>query len=250
MGSRTTARPVSLLASRRKLRQFFPAMVLVAIGIAASAFVPEYIDFKRGTFPIAWVLHVHGAIMGAWVATFAAQAYLGATGQIKRHREFGELGIWIGWIAWVSMIFVEVRALRVYPLPPDPKEYDFMLPGPYVYLTFPILLAWGYRERRRPEWHKRILTFALFLSLQAAIQRFQWLPKYPGHFRYLPFALFLDLILIVPIVAYDLRLNRRAHPATMRSAIILLGVQLLLLSLWSSGPWRTFAYSVAHVVHP
>lgn len=241
---------VSTLHARRELRYFFPAMVLLAMVVVGWGFIPEYLEFRRGTFPIAWVLHLHGAIMGAWVATFAVQAWLGATGEIKLHRSLGEFGIWVGVAAWVSMIFVEVRALRVYPLPSDPASFDFMLNGPYVYLTFPIFLAWGYRERRRPQWHKRILTFALFLSLQAAIQRFQWLPHLPGHFRYLPFALFLDVILLAPVVIYDLRLDRRIHAATLRAASIVVIVQIVLISLWSTATWGEFAYRVARAVHP
>ena len=45
------------------------------------------------------------------------------------------------------MIFVEWRDLLVNPLPDDVRTYDWLLPGPYVYLAFPVLLVWAYRTR-------------------------------------------------------------------------------------------------------
>jgi hypothetical protein len=229
---------------RRPFRRFFPGMALFALAVLIFAFVPEYVRYSQGGFPIAWVLHIHGAIMAAWIGAFSLQAYLGATGRIAQHRKTGSFAFAIGWLAWVSMIFVEWRALLVKAPPEDIRDYDWLLPGPYVYLTFPLFLAWAYRTRQRPEWHKRLITFALFLSLQAAIQRFLWIP---GGFGYWPFAGVLDVCLLVPLVVYDLRLPKRSlHPATVRGALVLFGAQAILFSLWGTAAWRNFAYAVAY----
>lgn len=233
--------------SRRPLRYFFVCLAVAAVVIVGFTFVPEYRKFSTGAFPIAGVLHVHAAIMATWVAAFAVQAYLGATGRTRLHRRVGPYAVAVGWVAWTSMIFVEARALVAHPLPQDAGEYDWMLPGPYVILTFGILLAWAFHERRRPAWHKRLMTFALFLALQAAIQRFLWIPITYG---YGPFALALDVALLVPMIAYDLAtLRGRLHPATVRGALLLIGVQALLLTLWGTDLWRGFASAVAHAVH-
>jgi len=48
------------------------------------------------------------------------------------------------------MIFVEMRALVAHPIPREARKYDWLLPGPRVYLTLGILLAWAFHERRRP----------------------------------------------------------------------------------------------------
>ncbi len=241
-----TAAPESRRRSR-PLRHFFVGMAVAAIVILGFTFVPEYREFAAGAFPIAQVLHVHAAIMTAWVAAFAFQAYLGATGRTSLHRRVGPYAVSVGWGAWVSMIFVEMRALVAHPIPRDVSEYDWMLPGPYVYVTFGVLLAWAVHERRRPAWHKRLMTFAVFLTLQAAIQRFLWIPMTYG---YWPFALALDFVLLVPMIAYDLStVEGRLHPATMRGALLLIGAQALLLALWGTALWRGFAFTVVQAVH-
>jgi hypothetical protein len=239
-----SAGPSAKVRSKRPFRRFFPGMALFALAVLIFAFVPEYVQYSQGIFPIAWVLHIHGAIMAAWIGAFLLQAYLGATGRVARHRKTGNFAFAIAWLAWVSMIFVEWRALLVKAPPEDIRDYDWLLPGPYVYFTFPLFLAWAYRTRQRPEWHKRLITFALFLSLQAAIQRFLWIP---GHFGYWPFAGVLDVCLLLPLVVYDLSPPKRTlHPATVRGALVLFAAQAILFALWGTAAWRNFAYAVSH----
>ena len=145
------------------------------------------------------------------------------------------------------MIFVEFRALITHPLPKDVSGYDWNLPGPLVYLTFPIYLAWPVHERGRPAWHKRLMTFALFLPLLAAIQRYLWISADYGCG---PFAAALDISLLVPLVSYDLiTLKGRLHPATIRATNLLIGAQALLLLLWGTALWRGLAFAVAHAGH-
>jgi hypothetical protein len=186
-------------------------------------------------------------MMVAWVGAFAFQAYLGASGQVALHRRVGPFAVAVGWIAWLSMIFVEVRALIVHPIPQDLREFDWMLPGPLIYLTVPILLVWAVRERRRPEWHKRLMTFVLFLGLLAPIERFLWIPADNG---FLPFLGALDLCLLAPIVGYDLYTRSgRLHAATVRATLVLLAGEAILCALWGTDRWHQFASVVVHRVH-
>lgn len=234
-------------AGARPFRYFFPGMAGFAVVILLAAFVPEIRKYAAGTFPIAWVLHIHAAIMFAWVGAFALQAYLGATGRTAIHRRTGSYAIGLGWLAWASMIFVEFRGFVAHPLPTDPAEYDWNLPGPFVYLTFGVFLAWAVHERRRPQWHKRLMTFALFLSLEAAMQRFAWIPR---TYDFGGIALVLDMSLLGPLFAYDLRaLRGRLHPATIRGMVVLLASEAALFSLWGTAGWRNFACIVAHRLH-
>jgi hypothetical protein len=240
-------KPFAHRTRRRPLRYFFVGMAALAVLLLLLAFVPEYRKFTAGSFPIAGVLHIHAAIMGTWVAAFAVQVYLGATGRTALHRRVGPYVAAIGFLAWASMIFVEFRALVVHPLPLDASGYDWNLPGPLVYLTFPIYLAWAVHERRRPAWHKRLMMFALFLPLLAAIQRYLWIPIDYG---YAPFAAALNASLLVPLVAYDLyTLKGRLHPATIRGTLLLASAEAMLFALWGTSAWRAFAAAVAHWLH-
>lgn len=230
----------------RSFQHFFVSMAAFAAVILMLAFVPEAVRFAAGTFPIPVILHVHAAFMVLWVVAFALQAYLGATGQTAKHSRLGPFAVASGWMAWASMVVVEFRTFTAHPLPQNPAEYDWNLPGPFVYLTFGVFLAWAVRERHRPQWHKRLMTFALFLSLEAAIQRFVWIPMDYG---FGPFAAVLDMSLLAPLIAYDLRtLKGRLHPATLYGSLLLFSSEAVLFGLWGTPAWRHLAYGMAHLV--
>ena len=145
------------------------------------------------------------------------------------------------------MLFVEVRVLVVHPAPQDVRELDWLLPGPLIYLSFPLFLVWAVHERRRPQWHKRLMTFGLFLPLLAPIERFLWIPADRG---FLPFLGALDLCLLAPIVGYDLYTRKgRLHPATVRATLLLLAGEAILFALWGTDQWHRFASAAVQWVH-
>jgi len=106
-------------------RYFFVLLALFSILIASLTFVPVFLKFAAGAFPIAWVLNIHGALMGTWLALFLAQAILASTGRLALHRKLGTFGIVLGFPVWASMVLVEMRRKVVHPLDPDlSKAYD------------------------------------------------------------------------------------------------------------------------------
>src|SRR5258706_5010560 len=218
LGSAGVTAPWSAL---RILHYFVLALGLFSVVIALVAFVPEYADFAVGKFPIAWVLHIHGALMSAWLATFIVQAWLASTGHVSLHRKIGPYGIALGIAVWASMVFVELRKLVAHPLPTDGPGYDELLQGSYTYLTFLVVLLWAAHERRRPAWHKRLMLITTFVALVAPIERIEWLPELGVGFIWASI-LWLDLCLIVPLVVYDLVSTKHLHRATVQG----LGVML------------------------
>jgi hypothetical protein len=230
----------------RPVRKFFLGMTALAVAIVLFGFVPEILRFAAGTFPIPWILHVHAACMTIWVASFGTQAWLGATGRTRLHRQFGPYAVASGWLAFASMVFVEMRTYLAHPKWLTPNDLDWKLPGLFIYLTFAVFLTWATIERRRPQWHKRLMTCALFLSLDAAIQRFVWIPMDYG---FGPFMAVLDLFLIVPLLAYDWRtLGGRVHPATLRAMGVLFAAEAALLAAWGTEAWHHAALAIGKVV--
>jgi hypothetical protein len=98
-------------------------------------------------------------------------------------------------------------------------------------------------------WHKRLMLFALFLSLGAAVQRYVWLPMTDSPAGYWAIAAFIDVALLVPLVTFDLvTLRGRLHAATVRGMIVLFAAQAIMLSLWGTSLWREFAFIFSHAL--
>jgi hypothetical protein len=228
-------------------RIVFGALGVFAVAVAATAFIPEYLRFAAGHFPIATVLHVHAALLGAWLATFLLQAWLAASGRVALHGKIGPYGIALGVVAWASMIVVEVRGLLAHPLPADLAGYDDLLQDVYTDTAFIVLLLWAACERQRPAWHKRLMTMALFVTLLAPIERVEWLPQLGIGFIWAS-VLWLDASLVVPLFVYDMVSEKRLHPATLRGLAVLLAAQAIMRLAWGTAPWRRFAFDAAHAL--
>jgi hypothetical protein len=240
------AQPLVPRRRSRPTRKFFIGMTAFAVVIVMFGFVPEILRFAAGTFPIPWILHIHAAFMTAWVACFGVQAWLGATGRTRLHRRIGPYAVASGWLAGASMVFVEMRTYIAHPQRLTPYDLDWKLPGLFIYLTFAAFLTWATVEPKRPQWHKRLMTFALFVSLDAAIQRFVWIPMDYG---YGPFMAAIDLFLLVPLIAYDWRtLGGRVHPATVRGMSLLFAAEGALLIAWGTEAWHHAALAIGKVV--
>ena len=223
-------------------RFYFVGLSLFCIVITAIVFIPGLLRFAAGTFQVTWVLNVHGALMAAWLALFFAQAAFAATGRLALHEKLGSFGVLLGLPVWASMVLVEMRRKVVHPLAPDfSPDFDFDLPGIYVWATFLLYFLGGvYTRHRSPEWHKRFMVFAALMAVQAAEMRISWLPRFAPD--YWTDAIYLDLCLLVPLLAYDYSIARRLHPATIAAASLLLVAQGVLLFLWGSPGWRHLAY--------
>ena len=58
----------------------------------------------------------------------------------------------------------------------------------------------------------------------------------------------LNLCLIVPLIAYDIASAKRLHPATVRGLAFMLGAQATMVLAWGTAPWRNFAFALNQAV--
>lgn len=225
----------------RPQRLFFIVFGVAFFIVAALGFGPHLRAFVAGTFPISPVAHVHGALMTSWLLTFCGQAWFAATGRMDLHRRIGAAAMWLGVAIWMSFVALTVRGFLETPYPVHENIY-YSLPQLYIIVVFAPLLAGAFMTRTKPQWHKRLIAIATITVLQAAVDRFGWLP--PMAPSYWPQVLCLD-ILLVPLVAYDIVHLKRIHPATLAGGVTLLLGQTVAALLWPSTWWQTATHAIA-----
>ena len=225
----------------RNKRKFFTGLGLSFIAIAALGFGPHIRAFLGGSLAIPAFAHVHGAIMASWLLVFVFQALFARRGQMNFHRRLGSVALWLGVVVWLSLIAITLRDFSTQPYPLNENIY-YSLPQLYIIVVFAPLLVGAWRTRSQPQWHKRLITVATISLLQAAVDRFEWLPFHPP--IYWPQVVCLD-ILLVPLAAYDLATQKRVHPATVAAGAWLVAVQALTLVVWQSVWWQSASVSLA-----
>src|SRR5215469_7951096 len=87
---------------RRRVRpasKVYIGLSILIAGIALSGFWSRYFGpLLRGIVDKPNIIHFHAAVFSGWVALFAAQIALAATGRIELHRKIGKIGIYFGFV--------------------------------------------------------------------------------------------------------------------------------------------------------
>lgn len=224
-------------------RRFYLA---VAVGIVVVTLAGFSIDadlaFHLDTLSALVILH--GALMFGWIVMFAIQTALVAVGRTDLHRRLGVVGVALGValiLTGVRTIFVAVR-LGGDHMPPGASTTEFLAQGLALFMLFGVLATAGIALRRRPDFHKRLMTLATIPLLDAAIQRFV---SVYTNWQLETSDLRNGLILLCVIV--DTVRYRRLHP------VFLLGGALILLSdalATVMAPTPLWAHFTAWVVSP
>jgi hypothetical protein len=198
-------------------RWFFVGVAGLAIGLSVMAFGPSLLNPRaRLGPPTVWVA-LHGCFMAAWLITFLLQSWLAATGRVRWHRQAGIAGALLVPPIVISSYMVTVEMVR--------RGHDLsgdLARGPGGALddtvfqfgnliVFPALVGAALVLRRRPEVHKRLMTFAVMLALMGAP-----LAHLVGHLELPPLLLPAWGVLVVSgLAAHDVHVRRRVHPVTL-----------------------------------
>lgn len=205
-----------------------PAALLAAV-IALVGFWPTYFGpLIAGMTRASVLVHIHAAVFVTWLAMFAAQAALAATGRIALHMRvgpwlfaFGALLILVGMITAFGRFESEVLAGQ---LATAQRRLFAPLRDIVVFTPF-FAAAWIYR--RRPEIHKRSMLVATTILLVAAVVRMPFLGTPPPDYWF---------FLVWPLPVYvamlhDYATKRLIHPVYVVGLLAMVAMRLVL-------PWR------------
>lgn len=71
-----------------------------------------FLPLARGMFSAPPIIHVHGALLFAWLLFFIAQAWLIQSGSVLLHRRLGMFGVLLCLAIVVSGVLVGLSAIR------------------------------------------------------------------------------------------------------------------------------------------
>jgi len=223
-----------------KSRYFFVALGVLFIAIAIAGFGPSFYEYFTGAFYFPPIVHVHGALMIGWLALYATQAGLASRRNLDLHRRLGVAATVLAPLLWSSMFVATIVAFKRHE--PD-GEMSFMTAVLLIQLglimLFPVFVTWGLLARRRAQWHKRMMTFASLILLQAAVDRMHWLPD-EGLPMFWHHGLRL-YILMIPLFVFDFVSLRRIHPATLICAGLTVAMHTIVSAYWADAGWNALA---------
>ena len=211
----------SATAGRLSEPQYFVAVwvgfaTLVAAGFAKSYYLRSFFDAP----PLTMLVHVHGAVLTAWVALLGAQIGLIVFHRSAWHRRLGWWGVGLGTlVVALGCAATLTAAAREVAGGTARESAHLTVLGLELtqMLLFATLAALAIRLSRRPDVHKRLMILATMCLLPSPIAR---LPINFGSNAGI--LMWFDLI-VIAVVAADAIRQRRLHPAYGWGATLLLG---------------------------
>jgi hypothetical protein len=212
---------------------FVPVVVLV--GFARTYYLKGLFDAPA--LP-GVLVHLHGLVMTAWIALFAAQVWLVSSRRTKLHRQLGAVGAVLAVLVILAGVTTAIAAAARGSAPPDVPPLVFLVVPLGDMVVFAILVGAALYYRRRLEIHKRLMLLAVLNMLTPAIARIPLTFIETGG----PLVYFgLTDLCVLACVAVDTVTHRRLHPAFLWGALVIVASQPLRLMLGGTAAWMQFA---------
>jgi len=209
---------------------YFPIVTTLLLVLSLIAFSDNLVTDIGQPSNFEPRLIVHGIFGLAWSVMLAVQAWLVRMRRIAQHRRYGSKVFLVGagLIGTTAYLFY-VTFKGIAAMDGEVLTNRLLLP---VFAVF-VWLAW--RNRQRPDRHKRYLLMGSFALLSPVLSRdfnrLFW-PFYAhpeaaeADFAFLVYYLTSWGALVASLWAYDLATMRRIHPLTLLGSALIAGVVL------------------------
>lgn len=219
--------------------RYAAALAVIIVFAFAQAALRGFAD------PIAapWWVHLHGLLMLGWLGLLITQNVLAQSGSIALHRKLGWLGAGLVAAIVALGIFTGYKALELNRFPP------FFAPAYFLGLThigvliFGAMVVWAIALRKQTQWHRRLMTGATILLLEPAFGRILPMPLLMPYGEWA--VMVLQLAFVGVIMGHDKRTLGRVHPASMATALIVVGSHIVFELFAHIPAAQAFASSIA-----
>lgn len=244
----TLARPSIRLNADRL---FFSGMAAVIAATIFVGFAPTYYLSPwlhgvtsrgvAGGASLTPLVHIHAIVGSLWIALFITQAGLIARRQHALHRKLGVMSLVLAAALIVIGYLTAVQAARSGSSPPGWDDKAFLLIPLSSLVLFGSFATAGVLNRRRPDFHKRLMLLATIALLLPALARIVRMVGSP----FLPVGVLGGLVVLnaylAALIAFDLVRLGRLHPVTVWGTLIFLIAWPARVELGYTQVWQSIA---------
>jgi hypothetical protein len=226
--------------------RFYLCMVLVSAVIVFLGFAPSFYlkPLIHAPPALTQLTITHGIVTTVWVLFFIVQASLIARKRPALHRQLGVLGA-ILFGAMVSLgLSTATTAARLGHAPPGaPPPLAFMALSFFGIVGVLALVGMGLWNRRRSDWHKRLMLASLFIMTGNGTGRIAIPLGFASQEITIGFV--VTYLLLAVAVWYDHRAHKRVHPAYWVAAAAVVASHAGVMWAFGSPTWLAFAKAIA-----
>jgi hypothetical protein len=190
-------------------RLFF---LVMAIAIATTVLTAFSMFYRAGisSFHSPWWVHVHAVTFMTWIGFYVLQNTLVFRDDIALHRRLGRIGA--GYAVWMVLVGLVLTplTLAVSRSPPFFTPAYFLALDWANILVFGALLYAAIHNRRRTDWHRRLMLCATICVMAPAWGR---LIVLSGHTMTATLNVSILLVYVIVAMLFDWANRGRIHAA-------------------------------------
>jgi uncharacterized membrane protein YozB (DUF420 family) len=228
---------------RRAPTSFFFAAHWALLIIVLFGFAPTfYLSALFKQHPLPGFLIIHGSVLTFWFILTAVQASLIRARRVRWHRRVGYAAAsWAVLVVAMGLIADAQMASRIN----SPQDSDIIVVWGNLFslILFSAFVTLALVFRKTPESHKRLILLASITIIGPATARFSAWPIFPGGMAARPLYGIGGLLLLYgSLIAYDVIVRRRPHPASWIGALAMIVSLVVAVFLAISGK----GYEILH----
>lgn len=193
-------------------------LVSVVVGFTATFYLRGVVKmpFWADPRPLPLLVIAHGTVFSLWILLLITQTSLVAAHHVRAHQRLGIAGFALACLL-VLLGFVVLCVSMARHFPPASPALSRQAGAIFSVLGFALLVYFGYRLRKNPAAHKRLMLLGTISLLDAAFNR--W-PIFE-HGDVAP-SIVCCLVLLALVACYDLWSRAKIQSATMWGGVTLI----------------------------
>lgn len=220
----------------RTEHRFIAIWTALALALLFAGFAPTFYLRPFATVgperPLTTMVAVHGALFTGWLALFATQVWLAATGRIARHQSLGRIApVAIPVLVATAIPVAIANAAKGDDNPVIPADVFLLLPLCEA-VFFGMLAFWAWHQRLSPHTHKRLMMFAIAVILGTGTGRL--IGGLVGTFL-------VPVPFILSVWTFDWSRNRRIERKVLAGGLLAIGSYAIPLAFGFTSGWRIIA---------
>lgn len=222
-------------------------IIIIIIGVQwgfYESYTSQFPNFENSTN----VIHIHGALLMAWLGLLVVQPMLIYFKKVKLHRNLGKVSYLLGPLIIISMFLVGKGSYwRGVDVIPETENLGFMALDIRGLVTFAIFWALAMGYRKTPSAHMRYMIATGILAIGPGVGRGLMSSFDFSSFAALTITDALDLVIVGVLLGVDLAKKNNYKPYLVVFLVLLLGS--VLWQFKDSNFWQNFATSYVELFY-
>lgn len=226
-----------LIGAKMIKHRFYFFWALVFILIVALGFAPRYwIPLLRGELDVSSAVHLHAIFSVAWILFYFLQVALISKQRIGVHQKLGYASILLAIGVLVTGVHVSFDLVERSLISGIAGAKPSLLINLLDMVLFAVIYALGIANRKTPGKHKRLITLAVIVLMNAGLFRIGRLIIGPG-FAAILLAIVLTAALIILFALLDRKQNGKIHPSVKKVGLVVVLVHIVRIPLAITPVW-------------